>query len=73
LPLNLVKDAFNKTLSKGDRLLQVEKFEDTFGPLSRRKRPNMGTSSMLDMINKVSENAGEYDASKDKDLHKFDV
>ena len=56
LPLSLVKDAFNKSLSKGDRLLQIEKFEDTFGPLSRRKRPTVGTSSLDDLLNRVEEN-----------------
>jgi len=73
LPLNLVKDAFNKTISKGERLLQVEKFEDTFGPTSRRKRPNVGTSNLSDMIMKAGEDNVEYDATNDKDLHKFDA
>ena len=54
LPLSLVKDAFNKSTSKGERLLQIEKFEDTFGPLSRRKRPSVGTSSMAEMLIIVS-------------------
>ena len=31
LPLSLVKDTYNKTLSQGERLLQVESFQDTFG------------------------------------------
>ena len=72
LPLSLVKDAFNKSTSKGERLLQIEKFEDTFGPLSRRKRPSVGTSSMAEMLMKIGENHGEYNEANDKDLHKFD-
>ena len=41
LPLSLVKETFNKTLSEGERLLQVSSFGDTFGPGARRKRPNL--------------------------------
>ena len=50
LPLNLVKEAFMKTQSKGEQLLQIETFQDTFGPMRRRKRPNIGTSDMGEMI-----------------------
>jgi len=32
LPLNLVKEAFNSTASKGERLLQVEGYGEVFGP-----------------------------------------
>lgn len=70
LPLNLVKEAFSNTISKGERLLQVEKFEDTFGPTARRKRPTIGTSDMSEMLAKVGDNAVEYDPVNDNDLHK---
>lgn len=73
LPLNLVKDAFNKTISKGERLLQVETFQETFGPQSRRKRPNVGTSNLSEMLMKAGENNVDYDPGHDKDLHKNDV
>lgn len=72
LPLSLVKDAFNKTISKGERLLQVESFDDAFGPNQRRKRPNVGTSSLDEMLTKVGEHNEDYDPGNDKDLHKFD-
>ena len=32
LPLSLVKEAFANSTTKGERLLQVEGFGDTFGP-----------------------------------------
>ena len=73
LPLNLVKDAFNKSSSIGERLLQIETFNDTFGPSSRRKRPNMGTSNMDEMLEKVQEINVGYDATKDADWHKNDM
>ena len=41
LPLSLVKDTLHKTMSEGERLLQVSSFSDTFGPRSQRKRPNL--------------------------------
>ena len=73
LPLSLVKDAFNKTLNKGDRLLQVESFHDTFGPLSRRKRPTIGTSNLEELLAKSGENYNEYNPENDVDLHKQDI
>lgn len=73
LALSLVKEAFNNTISKGERLLQVETFQDTFGPTSRRKRPNIGTSDMNEMLDKANNNADEYDPAKDVDLHKNDM
>lgn len=41
LPLSLVKETYNKTLSEGERLLQVAGFGDTFGPKSRRKKSTL--------------------------------
>lgn len=50
LPLGLVKDAFANSTTKGERLLQVESYNDTFGPGSRRKRPTLKTSSLAEML-----------------------
>ena len=41
LPLSLVKDTFSKSLSDGERLLQVQGFDKTFGPGANRKRPTL--------------------------------
>lgn len=73
LPLSLVKEAFNNSTTKGERLLQVEGFNDTFGPGSRRKRPTLGTTSLAEMLMQVNEGQEDYDDAKDKDLHRFDV
>ena len=72
LPLSLVKETFNKTLSEGERLLQVSSFGDTFGPSARRKRPNLMLQSMEEMADAVMEKQGFYEPDKDNDLHKND-
>jgi hypothetical protein len=46
----LVKETYDKTLSKGERLLQIEKYEDTFGPRMKRKRPNVGITDLEAMV-----------------------
>ena len=73
LPLNLVKEAFNSTASKGERLLQVEGYGEVFGPQSRRKRPTLGTTSLAEMIATSNEVNDSYDAKKDNDLHKHAI
>lgn len=73
LPLSLVKEAFANSTTKGERLLQVESFNDTFGPQSKRKRPNLQTSSLAEMLLNAEEKMDDYDAAKDNDLHKWEV
>ena len=73
LPLSLLKDHFDKTTSKGERLLQIESYNDTFGPKSKRKRPNLISENLEDMLMKVEENQLNYDETKDKDLHRGDI
>ena len=72
LPLSLVKDTLTKTLSEGERLLQVQSFGDTFGPNSRRKRPNIQLACLDDYIKGAEEAQVDYDPTKDIDLHKND-
>ena len=48
-------------------------FGDAFGHQQRRKRPNVGTSCLDEMITRVEETNEDYDAKNDKDLHKFDL
>lgn len=75
LPLSLVKDTLHKTLSEGDRLLQVQSFEQTFGSRAQRKRPNLTgqISDFNEMVSKVEIQQDAYDVSKDKDMTKHDV
>ena len=72
LPLSLVKETYNKTLSEGERLLQVSSFQHTFGPASQRKRPNMKLQGLDDLMANVEEKQGFYEPGNDKDLHKND-
>ena len=72
LPLSLVKDTYNKTLSQGERLLQVESFKDTFGPKMKRKRPNIAITDLESMVKNIEEKQENYDPVKDADLHKND-
>jgi len=72
LPLSLVKETFHKTLSEGERLLQVSSFTDTFGPNSRRKRPNLQLQCMDTLMESIEEKHGFYEPAKDGDLHKND-
>lgn len=39
-----------KTLSDGERLLQVTGFGETFGPKKQRKRPVMAAANLEDMM-----------------------
>ena len=73
LPLSLVKESFNKTLSEGERLLQVQSFGHTFGPNSRRKRPNLQIQGIDALMANVEEKHGFYEPEKDTDLHKNDA
>jgi len=73
LPLSLVKEAFTGSTTKGERLLQVEGFNDTFGPKSRRKRPTIGTTSLAEMLMNAEDQIEDYNPEKDIDLHKLDV
>lgn len=73
LPLSLVKDAFANSTTKGERLLQVESFGDTFGPQCKRKRPNLQTSSLAEMLLNAEEKMDDYDAAKDNDLNKWEI
>jgi len=68
-----VKDTYNKTLSQGERLLQVESFKDTFGPKMKRKRPNISITDLEAMVRSVEEKQETYNPVKDVDLHKNDV
>lgn len=70
LPLSLVKETYDKTLSKGERLLQIESYKDTFGAKSKRKRPNLAVSDLEGLMKTVEDKAEDYDATKDGDLSK---
>jgi nuclear GTP-binding protein len=70
LPLSIIKESFDKTLTKGQRLLQIETFQDTFGPKMKRKRPNVALTDLEAMAKEVSSKNETYDSTKDVDLNK---
>jgi nuclear GTP-binding protein len=70
LPLSLITD--NAKENKIN-LLEVESFESTFGPKSRRKKPKMDSYTAVNMLEKIEEKQGLYNHEQDKDLHKFDI
>jgi len=67
LPISLIKDNVKENRMN---LLEVESYEDTFGPKSRRKKPKIDSSSMVNMLEKVEKKAEEYKHEKDVDLQK---
>ncbi len=70
LPLSIIKETYDKTLTKGERLLQIETFQDTFGSKMKRKRPNLGITDIDSMMKEVTDKSETYDAAKDVDLTK---
>jgi len=53
--------------------LQIEKYEDTFGPKMKRKRPNVGITDLEAMVKTIQDKQGNYDQAKDIDLLKHQV
>jgi nuclear GTP-binding protein len=54
-------------------LLEVESFEDTFGPKARRKKPKLDTYNFVNMIEGIEKKNEGYNHEKDRDLHKNDM
>ncbi|GAV03067.1 hypothetical protein RvY_13549 [Ramazzottius varieornatus] len=49
-------------------LLDVEKFETTFGPKAQRKKPNVKFDDLKDFVSHASTTTDSYDVEKDRDL-----
>lgn len=69
LPMSLIADP---TSSRRSHLLDVQSFEDTFGPKSHRKRPKLSVGDVSEMAQNADEVASSYDASKDRDIVRDD-
>ena len=65
LPMSLLTDP---VASAHNSLLTVEPFKETFGKDSRRKRPNLATTSMEELRQQAESKEESYDPAKDKDL-----
>jgi len=70
LPLSLITD--NPKENKVN-LLEVESFESTFGPKSRRKKPKLASYTFNGMIDGIEKAQSTYKHENDKDLHKNDM
>lgn len=66
LPVSLFNE--NAERQKRPPLLNVESFEDTFGPKSRRKRPKLSGYDMSDYLTSVSSKQDDYDIEKDSNF-----
>jgi len=71
LPVSLFNE--NSERQKRPPLLNVESFEDTFGPKARRKRPKLGGYGMEDFIASIDDKFEKYDEEKDKNLVDLNV
>eukprot|EP00331_Platyophrya_macrostoma_P001886 CAMPEP_0176424676 /NCGR_PEP_ID=MMETSP0127-20121128/10965_1 /TAXON_ID=938130 /ORGANISM="Platyophrya macrostoma, Strain WH" /LENGTH=565 /DNA_ID=CAMNT_0017805751 /DNA_START=20 /DNA_END=1717 /DNA_ORIENTATION=+ len=70
LPISLISE---ETKENKMNILEVETFEDTFGPKSKRKRPKLDNYVPINMLAKVEEKLEGYKMDKDRDLHKNDI
>lgn len=58
LPMSLLSDPVKENKV---RLLDIETYEDTFGPKSRRKKIKLNLNSLEEMADKVEERQKEYE------------
>ena len=70
LPVSLFNE--NSERPKRPPLLNVETFEDTFGPKARRKRPKLGGYGMEDFLESITTKADSYEPEKDSNLKSTD-
>lgn len=56
------------TYSK-NKLTDMEKFEDTFGPKQRRNKPKIAENSIEDLARRAQEQEDTYKVEKDSNLH----
>ena len=67
LPISLLKE---NTYENRMNLLEVESYQDTFGPKSRRKRCKLETSNLVNMMEKTEKKNDSYKHEKDNNLQK---
>lgn len=67
LPMSLLHDRV-KAHNSRVHILDTEGFETTFGPKAQRKKPNLLTDDMKNLVEAAEASALSYDANNDKDL-----
>lgn len=66
LPMSLISEPNEP--EKRPPLLDIETFDDTFGPKSRRKRPKLAVSSLEKLVEVADVKIDEYKVEKDKNI-----
>jgi nuclear GTP-binding protein len=67
IPMSLLSDPVKQNRV---RLLDVETYEETFGPKSRRKRTKLDLNNMEELAEKVEKKQSTYDPEKDRDIRR---
>jgi nuclear GTP-binding protein len=67
MPLSLIQESTALPVVK---LLECEKYGDTFGPKARRFRPKLNFENLEDLVNNCNEKEKNYNSEKDRDLKK---
>ncbi|XP_030044565.1 nucleolar GTP-binding protein 2 [Microcaecilia unicolor] len=67
LPMSLLHDRIRPHNAKV-HILDTETFENTFGPKSQRKRPNLTASDLVGLAEHAEASAEGYSQEKDRDL-----
>lgn len=65
----LVEQATNNKMN----LLEVEKYQDTFGPKARRKKPKLDSLTYDAMYNEADHHFESYDINKDSNRLKHQI
>lgn len=66
LPMSLISEPLEK--DKKPPLLDIETYQDTFGPKSRRKRPKLHNFSLEKLVESAETKNQDYDMDKDPNL-----
>lgn len=66
LPMSLISEPLER--EKKPPLLDIEKYEDTFGPKARRKRPKLQNFSLEKIVKAAESQQEEYCMEKDKNI-----
>ena len=66
LPMSLISEPLEK--DKKPPLLDIETYQDTFGPKSRRKRPKLHNFSLEKLVESAESKNQDYDMDKDPNL-----
>jgi nuclear GTP-binding protein len=66
LPMSLISEPLEK--DKKPPLLDIETYQDTFGPKARRKRPKLLTFSLENLVQSAQSKNEDYDVQKDPNL-----